>query len=58
MGRERERAERIKREVVHYAVTRLEDLINIIIPQFKQYPLQSAKAVDFLIWGPANVLLD
>jgi hypothetical protein len=47
-----------KREVVHYAVNRFEDLINIIIPQFKQYPLQSAKAVDFFIWERAVRLME
>jgi hypothetical protein len=31
-------------------ITKLDDLIHIIIPHFKQYPLQGAKKIDFYLW--------
>jgi hypothetical protein len=31
-------------------VTKLDDLVNIIIPHFDKYPLQSAKSIDYLLW--------
>lgn len=33
-----------------FMVSKLKDLINVIIPQFKEYPLQSVKSVDFQLW--------
>src|SRR5690606_12274661 len=38
------------RELAYFEVTKLEDLINIIIPHFEKYPLQSAKSLDYLLW--------
>lgn len=37
----------IKANTINYSVTKLNDLINIIIPHFYNYPLQSAKKLDF-----------
>jgi hypothetical protein len=37
----------VKANTVNYSVTKLSDLINIIIPHFDNYPLQSAKKLDF-----------
>lgn len=37
----------VKANTVNYSVTKLGDLINIIIPHFDSYPLQSAKKLDF-----------
>lgn len=34
------------REVVHFEVTKLDNLINVIIPHFDKYPLQSVKSID------------
>ena len=33
--------------VVHYTITKLSDLVNIVVPHFKNYPLRSAKSLDF-----------
>lgn len=33
-----------------FAVRKLSDLVNVIIPHFKQYPLRSAKNIDFGLW--------
>jgi LAGLIDADG endonuclease/NADH-ubiquinone/plastoquinone oxidoreductase, chain 3 len=38
------------RNVVSFVVTKLEDLVNVIIPHFQKYPLQSAKSIDFQLW--------
>lgn len=35
----------------HYTVERFEDVVNVIIPHFKKYPLQSAKSIDFDLWS-------
>lgn len=44
--------------LAYFEVTKLSDLINIIIPHFEKYPLQSAKFVDFLLWKRCvNILL-
>ena len=40
----------VKANTVNYSVTKLSDLINIIIPHFENYPLQSAKKLDFELW--------
>lgn len=37
----------IKPDTVNYSVTKHSDLVNIIIPHFKNYPLKSAKVIDF-----------
>jgi hypothetical protein len=33
-----------------FRVRKLEDIINIIIPHFKEYPLITNKSIDFLLW--------
>lgn len=33
-----------------FMVSKLNDLINVILPHFKKYPLQSDKSVDFKLW--------
>ena len=35
---------------VKIIVSKMSDLINVIIPHFKKYPLLSAKSVDFQLW--------
>jgi len=37
--------------VVHYTITKLSDLVNIVVPHFKNYPLRSAKSLDFQLWA-------
>ncbi len=39
----------IKNSII-FRVSKIEDLINIIIPHFKEYPLITAKSIDFLLW--------
>lgn len=34
-----------------YTVEKFEDVVNVIIPHFHQYPLQSAKSIDFNLWS-------
>ena len=33
-----------------FSVRKLSDLVNVIAPHFKQYPLRSAKKIDFSLW--------
>ena len=40
-----------KINMTSYSVAKLSDIINIIIPHFNRYPLQSAKSIDFKIWS-------
>lgn len=35
----------------YYQCTKFSDNYNIIIPFFNQYPIQGAKAKDYLDWG-------
>nr|YP_009072395.1 LAGLIDADG endonuclease [Sclerotinia borealis]AHX83035.1 LAGLIDADG endonuclease [Sclerotinia borealis] len=34
-----------------FTVERFEDVINVIVPHFKKYPLESAKSIDFYLWS-------
>ena len=36
--------------MVNYQVWKLEDLVNVIVPHFQAYPLQSEKNIDFSLW--------
>jgi hypothetical protein len=38
------------KNTVTYSVTKLNDLVTIIIPHFKNYPLFTQKSVDFSLW--------
>ena len=42
---------------VEYVVTSIDDLVNIIIPHFENYPLQTKKKKDFLFWKEAVFIL-
>lgn len=33
-----------------FTVSRIKDIISVIIPHFNLYPLQSSKSIDFLLW--------
>jgi hypothetical protein len=37
----------ISGNMAKYRVSNITDIINVIIPHFEKYPLQSAKSVDF-----------
>ena len=39
-----------KRETFQLMVTKLEDIVTIIIPFFKKYPIRGVKAIDFANW--------
>lgn len=41
----------------NYIVKKLKDIVNIIIPHFKSYPLQSGKCIDFQLWSMCINLL-
>lgn len=38
------------REAAVLKITKLDDIVNILIPHFKKYPLQGAKKIDFDLW--------
>jgi hypothetical protein len=37
-------------KVASFTVSKLSDIINVIIPHFKDYPLQSCKSIDLQLW--------
>jgi hypothetical protein len=37
----------VYKDLAQYRVSNLKDIINVIIPHFNKYPLQSAKSIDF-----------
>jgi hypothetical protein len=41
-----------------YRVSKITDIIKVIIPHFKKYPLQSAKFIEFKIWKKSAVLIN
>jgi hypothetical protein len=45
------------RKIAYFEVTKLNDLVNIIIPHFDKYPLQSAKSIDYLLWKQCIYLM-
>ena len=42
---------RINRNVTSFTITKNSDLINVIIPHFCNFPLQTQKRVDFELWA-------
>ena len=40
-----------------FRVSKLNDIINVIIPHFNQYPLESAKSIDFQLWKQCVMLI-
>jgi hypothetical protein len=39
------------RNVTSFTVTKISDLVNVIIPHFSNFPLQTQKKVDFQLWA-------
>lgn len=35
---------------IHFCVTKISDILNVIVPHFNKYPLISKKQKDFLVW--------
>lgn len=46
------------RKTATYSVTKLKDLVNVIIPHFQQYNLVSAKVIDFQLWEKCIRLME
>nr|QWC53660.1 LAGLIDADG homing endonuclease [Rhizoctonia solani] len=46
------------KNVCRFSVVSIKDINNLIIPHFTEYPLQSAKSVDFSIWAQIVKLLN
>lgn len=40
----------IDKKSASFTVTKFEDIVNVIVPHFKNYPLRSAKSIDFNLW--------
>jgi LAGLIDADG endonuclease len=41
---------RINKKVTSFTVTKNSDLLNVIIPHFSNFPLQTQKRIDFQLW--------
>lgn len=39
-----------KTNTVSYSITKLSDLVNIVIPHFNNYPLKTKKQADYLLF--------
>jgi hypothetical protein len=44
-------------KVVEYRVTKIGDLLSIIIPHFDKFPLQSVKKIDYGLWKQCILLM-
>jgi hypothetical protein len=42
---------------VEYRIAKIDDLLNIIIPHFDKYPLQSSKLIDYNLWKKCLTLI-
>ncbi len=47
----------ITKNYVSYRVTNLSDIINVIIPHFKAYPLQSTKIVSYYLFNAVATIM-
>jgi hypothetical protein len=45
------------RDKASFAVTKMEELVGVIVPHFLRFPLQSAKAGDLILWEQCLVLI-
>ena len=41
---------RKNKDATSYTVTKIDDLMNVVIPHFTNFPLQTQKKVDFDLW--------
>jgi hypothetical protein len=48
---------RVDKNLSVYRVTKLDDLVKVIIPHFSQYPLITKKYSDFLLWSKVIELM-
>jgi hypothetical protein len=49
---------RTNKNICVYRVTKIKDLVDIIIPHFIKYPLISHKYSDFILWSKAVELIN
>jgi hypothetical protein len=47
----------VEGNMIQYRVSKLKDIINVIIHHFDNYPLQSAKLIDFNLWKECAILV-
>lgn len=47
----------IKDGYANYRVSKLDDIMRVIIPHLVNYPLQSAKLIDFYLWRQCAILV-
>lgn len=48
-----------RKNSARYTVVNFNDIINIIVPHFNKYPLQSAKKIDYKLWKECvNIMSD
>lgn len=46
------------RQEAYYSINKLSDLLNVIIPHFKTYPLKSVKSIDFMLWEKCIIIIN
>jgi len=44
-------------KLVTFRVSKIDHIINVIIPHFDKYPLESAKSIDFQLWKQCAILI-
>jgi len=44
-------------KVGRYTIVGISDIINLLIPHFNQYPLQSAKVIDYELWKSCILIM-
>ena len=49
--------ENSKLNTVEYRLAKFEDLLNIVIPHFNNYPLQTSKLIDYELWKECLILM-
>jgi len=44
-------------KVARYSIVGLNDIINFVLPHFSNFPLQSVKIIDFLLWKSCVIIM-
>jgi len=45
------------KKVARYSIVGLDDILKILLPHFSNYPLQSFKKIDFLLWKNCVIIM-
>src|SRR5436853_7797737 len=45
------------KETIHYNVSNLKDIVDVVIPHFDKYPLMTQKRADFLLFKQVSDLI-